>query len=346
MISISDEMPGSGLAEEMRVFFSKNGALSRSRDFEFRPEQQEMAMRVAAALGELRPLVIEAGTGVGKSLAYLAPAVRFARDTGSKAVISTHTIQLQEQLIRKDIPILKNVLDEPFEAVLLKGRRNYVCPKRLQWAMKQGDDLFSGGDRDELKEIWEWCQETQDGTLTDLDFAPKPSVWAQVCSEPHACTPKTCGGGSLCFYQAVRRRVGEADVGVLKPTLLFTRVSSMEGLDEGGRGFLFPNDFVIFDEAHTVENVAQRQLGLAVSQYGLRHEAQRLYHVKTRKGLLRRLADAEGIEAVKALHGEIDDFFHELEGRCRFGDYGREFRVRESALVEEAGPQNREHHRL
>jgi ATP-dependent DNA helicase DinG len=193
MISISDEESGSGLAEEMRVLFSEEGALSRSRDFEFRPEQQEMAVRVATALGESRPLVIEAGTGVGKSLAYLAPAVRFARDTGSKAVISTHTIQLQEQLIRKDIPILKKVLDEPFEAVLMKGRRNYVCPKRLQWAMKQGDDLFSAGDRDELKELWEWSQETRDGTLSDLDFSPRPSVWSQVCSEPHACTPKTCG---------------------------------------------------------------------------------------------------------------------------------------------------------
>jgi ATP-dependent DNA helicase DinG len=333
MISISDEVAGSGLAEEMRVLFSEEGGLSRSKDFEFRPEQQEMAIRVATALGESRPLVIEAGTGVGKSLAYLAPAVRFAMETRGKAVISTHTIQLQEQLIRKDIPILRKVLHEPFEAVLLKGRRNYVCPKRLQWAMKQGDDLFSAGDRDELNELWEWCQETTDGTLSELDFSPRQSVWSQVCSEPHACTPKTCGAGSLCFYQSVRRRVAEADVVVLNHTLFFTLLSSLEGGDEGDRGFLFPNDFVIFDEAHTVENVAQRQLGLAVSQYGVRHEAQRLYHVKTRKGLLRRLADAEGIEAVKALHGQIDSFFSEVEERCRFGEYGREFRVREAELV-------------
>lgn len=326
-------MPGK-FAEEMGDFFSERGMLSRSRDFEYRPQQQEMARRVATTLSESKALVIEAGTGVGKSLAYLVPAVCYARETMSKAVISTHTIQLQEQLIGKDIPILKKVMEEDFEAVLLKGRRNYVCPNRLKWALKQGEDLFSKGDRDELEEIREWCEETRDGTLTDLGFTPKPGLWAQVCSESNACTPKTCGAGSLCFYQETRRRVGEADVVVLNHTLFFTLLASMEGMDDGERGFLFPEDFVIFDEAHTIESVAQRQLGLGVSQYGLRHEAQRLYHEKTRKGLLRRLADARGIEAVKELHGAIDEFFSDVEGSCRFGDYGREFRVREPDLVE------------
>ncbi|MEM7144956.1 MAG: helicase C-terminal domain-containing protein [Verrucomicrobiota bacterium] len=336
MISISEESGRGGFADEMRGFFSEEGALSRSRDFEYRPEQQEMAVKVASALSESRPLVIEAGTGVGKSLAYLAPAVRYARETKSKAVISTHTIQLQEQLIGKDIPILRKVMGEEFEAVLLKGRRNYICPNRLKWALKQGDDLFSRGDRDELEEIREWCEETRDGTLSDLEFAPKPALWSQVCSESHACTPKTCGVGSLCFYQEARRRVGEADVVVLNHTLFFTLLASMEGMDDGDRGFLFPDDFVIFDEAHTIEGVAQRQLGMGVSQYGVRHEAQRLYHLRTRKGLLRRLADERGIEAVKALHGAIDEFFSSVEERCRFGEWGREFRVRNAELVEDS----------
>src|ERR1700730_1456732 len=128
MIAFKDNLD-SEFVERVNEFFSENGFLSKAKQFEFRPQQQEMAARVAQALEEERHLVVEAGTGVGKSLAYLVPAVLFARDQHKKAIVSTHTINLQEQLVHKDIPILKKTLPVEFDAALMKGRRDYVFPR-------------------------------------------------------------------------------------------------------------------------------------------------------------------------------------------------------------------------
>src|SRR6266581_1457871 len=191
----------SEFVERVHAFFSANGPLSKAKNFEFRPQQQEMAVAVARALEEDRHLVVEAGTGVGKSLAYLVPAILFALEQHKKAIISTHTINLQEQLLYKDIPILKKVR-------------------------------------------------------------------AQVCSEAHICTQKTCGQNPRCFYQQARKKLLVADVIVLNHTLLFVLLGDPKGQEERESGFLFPNDFIIFDEAHTVEQVASKQIGIGVSQYG------------------------------------------------------------------------------
>ncbi|MCB1231285.1 MAG: ATP-dependent DNA helicase [Verrucomicrobiae bacterium] len=299
-----------------------------------------MAVAVARALEESHPLIVEAGTGVGKSLAYLAPAVELALRERRKAVISTHTINLQEQLIGKDIPLLSRVLDRPFKSILMKGRRNYVCPSRLTSALEAGGDLFSSSDREELDAIWEWAETTKDGSLSDLDFQPSPRVWAQVCSEAHICTVKRCGPGGKCFYQQLRRRVIEADVVVVNHTLFFTLLAGQPEFVEGGTvgedGFLFPNDFVIFDEAHTLEQIAAKQLGLNLSQGGLRFELNRLYNPKSRKGLFQMLGDSEGRREVADLHEEIDGFFEEVEQACHFNQWGREFRVRNPEIVEDS----------
>src|SRR4029077_10358710 len=130
MIALRNNL-GTEFVERVRAIFSENGLLSKAKHFEFRPEQQEMAVAIARALEEERHLVVEAGTGVGKSLAYLVPAILFALEHRKKAVVSTHTINLQEQLLHKDIPILKKTLPVEFEAALMKGRQNYLCPRRL-----------------------------------------------------------------------------------------------------------------------------------------------------------------------------------------------------------------------
>ena len=196
IITLTDEMPGgTGLGDEIWDLFSETGKLSKSPDFEYRPQQQQMATRVARALESESPLIIEAGTGVGKSLAYLVPGARYAVENRRKAVISTHTINLQEQLVEKDIPIARKILGIDFDAVLLKGRGNYLCPERLKRAMNQGDDLFSSSDHAELRELWEWSCDTADGSLSDLDFTPTPRVWSQVCSEAHVCNQRSCGRG-------------------------------------------------------------------------------------------------------------------------------------------------------
>ncbi|MEM7387683.1 MAG: ATP-dependent DNA helicase, partial [Verrucomicrobiota bacterium] len=284
MIGFSESGQGEGdsqkLAREMKTFFSASGALSGSPDFEYRPEQQEMAVCVAEALEGRRPLVIEAGTGVGKSLAYLIPAVEYALAHGKKAIISTHTINLQEQLVQKDIPIVSTALGKEFNYVLYKGRGNYLCPMRLKAAMRQTRDLFSGGEEAQLQEIQKWSLKTKDGSLSDLPFTPYPSVWAQVRSEPFLCSRRRCRGAH-CFYQDLRRRVDEAHLVVMNHTLFFSVMASLEEMpDEESEGFLFPNDFVIFDEAHTLENVAARQLGLNLSQTGAAFDLHRLFHPK------------------------------------------------------------------
>src|SRR3954463_4435371 len=171
MITLKDSL-GTEFADRVRTIFAEDGLLSKARNFEFRPEQQEMAVAVAQALEEERHLVVEAGTGVGKSLAYLVPSILYAREKNKKAIISTQTINLQEQLLHKDIPILKKILPIEFEAALIKGRQNYLCPRRLERALQQANELFTGPEKSELERIAEWARQTSDGSVSDLDFEP------------------------------------------------------------------------------------------------------------------------------------------------------------------------------
>src|SRR6266481_2636169 len=331
MIAFKDNLD-SEFVERVRAFFSENGPLSKAKNFEFRPEQQEMAARVAQALEEERHLVLEAGTGVGKSLAYLVPAILFALEQDKKAIVSTHTINLQEQLLHKDIPILKKVLPVEFEAALMKGRQNYLCPRRLERAVQNANELFTGPEENELQRLAEWASTTRDGSLSDLSVEPDPKVWTQVCSEAHICTQKTCGQNPRCFYQQARKRLLAADVIVLNHTLLFILLGSPDQQAERESGFLSPNDFIILDEAHTVEQVASKQIGIGVSQYGLRSTIQRLYNSRTRKGLFAVMRDAAGVRLAAELIDDLDKFFSAVESKSDFRK-GREFRVRDVDLV-------------
>src|SRR5690242_1321230 len=331
MIALRDPL-GTEFVERVRTIFSENGLLSKAQNFEYRPQQQEMAVAVARALEEDSHLVVEAGTGVGKSLAYLVPAILFAVEQHKKAIVSTHTINLQEQLLYKDIPILKKVLPVEFEAALMKGRQNYLCPRRLERALQSAKELFTGPEETELQRLAEWASTTQDGSLSDLAVEPDPKVWTQVCSEAHICTQKTCGQNPRCFYQQARKRLLAADVIVLNHTLLFMLLGSPDEQEGRESGFLFPNDFIIFDEAHTVEQVASKQIGVGVSQYGLRSAIQRLYNARTRKGLFTVMRDAEGVRLAADLIDEVEKFFDAVESKSDFRK-GREFRVREIDLV-------------
>ena len=346
MISIPENVavPLPDLAEEMRMAFSTSGLMARSKDFEYRPQQQDLAVAVAEAMVGSTSLLAEAGTGVGKSLAYLLPAARFALESGRKAVISTHTINLQEQLIRKDIPIVRKILRNDFPAVLLKGRSNYLCPVRLRRAREQSADLFTSSEDDELNAIARWAESTTDGTLSGMDFTPSPKVWSQVCSDPHICTARTCGPRGNCFFQEARKAAADAKMVVVNHTLFFALLGSADDLAEGDggamSGFLFPNDFVVLDEAHTIEHVAASQLGLRLSQAGLKFDLLRLYHPRTKKGLLKSYRKASAMMAVEKLLEQADHFFESVADQVRFGEYSREFRVRRPGLVENsiAGP--------
>jgi ATP-dependent DNA helicase DinG len=334
MIALRESM-GSDFVERIRTIFSPEGLLSKSRNFEFRGEQQQMAVAVARALEEEQHLVVEAGTGVGKSLAYLVPSILFALEQKKKAIISTQTINLQEQLLYKDIPILKKILPVEFEAALIKGRQNYLCPRRLERAVAQANDLFSTSEAGELQQIVEWSRKTNDGSISDMSFEPNSKVWSQVCSEAHICTTKTCGQNSRCFYQAARRRLLSADVLVINHTLLFMLLGGVEEQEDRESGYLFPNDFIVFDEAHMVEQIASRQIGIGVSQYGLKSAIQRLYNARTRKGLFTLSRDAAGVTLAAEVIDEVDAFFKQVEERCDFRK-GREFRVRKAEFCQDS----------
>ncbi len=327
MISVIDPQPaGTDLVSLVEEIFSPTGILSRASNFEYRPQQQQMAVAVARALQNQEHLAVEAGTGVGKSLAYLIPAILFAVTHKKKAVISTHTINLQEQLTEKDLPMLAAVLGampQPvkFNFTMLKGRGNYLCTRRLQKAMQQSGNLFTSTEAEELRRIYEWSKETKDGSLSDFDIEPDPKVWAQVCSERGLCSPKVCGYQSdfgkdhgICFFQRARNRILSSDVLVLNHTLFFTLLGGVDEEQEGG--ILFKNDFVIFDEAHTMEHVASRHIGLSVSSGQVRWALNRLWNPKSEKGLLATLRQGKAVKLVSEILGAADDFFAKVETVC------------------------------
>jgi ATP-dependent DNA helicase DinG len=336
---------------DVEKIFSPSGLLSKAKNFEYRPQQQAMAVAVARALESGDHLVVEAGTGVGKSLAYLIPSIFFAVKKNKKAVISTHTINLQEQLIEKDLPMLAAILPVKFDYTMLKGRHNYLCPRRLAKAMAQASLLFTSSEAQEIQRIHEWSQKTEDGSLSDFEVEPDGRVWSQVCSERGLCSPKLCGehsdfvknGGKACFYQRARSRILSADVLVINHTLFFLQMGAVE--EENTDGVLFKNDFVVFDEAHTVERVAARHAGLSVSSAQLRYSLHRLWNPATKKGLLTVLRRGQEGLVADALQ-KADYFFADVERACESIAGSREngpqtarswseIRVRRSDLVED-----------
>ncbi|MGD0251506.1 MAG: helicase C-terminal domain-containing protein, partial [Verrucomicrobiota bacterium] len=359
MISVIEHQPASAdLISQIEQIFSPTGILSKAKNFEFRPQQQEMAVAVARALQNREHLAVEAGTGVGKSIAYLIPAILFAVAQKKKAVISTHTINLQEQLTEKDLPMLAQILPVKFNFAMLKGRANYLCTRRLQKAMQQSGNLFTSSEAEELQRIYEWSKETKDGSLSDFDVEPDPKVWAQVCSERGLCSPKVCGFPSdfakdhgVCFFQRARNKILSSDVLVLNHTLFFTLLGGIDEEIEGG--ILFKNDFVIFDEAHQMEQVASRHIGLSVSSGQVRYALNRLWNPRTEKGLLGTLHKGAAVKLVADLLKEADEFFQNVEEACeelaasaKGGSYGStesrptsrkwtELRIRRAELVKD-----------
>src|SRR5262245_61023495 len=204
---------------------------------------------------------------------------------------------------------------------MLKGRANYLCTRRLRRTMQQSGNLFTSSEAEELQRIYEWSKTTTDGSLSDFEIEPDPKVWAQVCSERGLCSPKICGHQSefskqnqICFFQRARNRILSSDVLVLNHTLFFTLLGSLEEEVEGG--ILFRNDFVIFDEAHQMEGVASRHIGLSLSSGQLRYALQRLWNPRTEKGLLATMHQGASVKVVAELLRESEDFVGGVEAAC------------------------------
>ncbi len=310
----------------------KGRIAARLPDYELRQEQLDMARAVGKAIRGCGHLVVEAGTGVGKSFAYLVPAILATATPGDKAspqtgqdsstpddtkkpprrvVISTHTISLQEQLTGKDIPLLNSVIPLEFTAVLVKGRRNYLSLRRLKNALGRANSLFTRHDEfQQLRQIDAWAKQTSDGSLADLDYRPQPAVWDEVASDHGNCMGRQCPHYNDCFYYRARRRMQNAQLLVVNHALFFSDLA----LRRSGANILPDYDVVVLDEAHMIEAVAGEHLGLSVASGQVDYVLRKLYNDRTDRGLLvyHRLREAQ--ELVNECRDRASDFFEGIEG--------------------------------
>ena len=274
---------------DVAALLSTRGPVARALGgFEDRPSQRDMAAYVADLYNDGGLGLLEAGTGVGKSFAYLVPALVWARENGERTVVSTNTINLQEQLVGKDLPILARALgtgDHTPTFALLKGWRNYVCLSRLAQAREQGDSLFEDERQAELESLAGWAARTSDGSLADLPEEPSGDVWDAIAAESDLCTRLKCPHFDRCFLFQARRRAAEADVVVVNHHLLASDLAVRMASDNWQEAAVLPPyRRLVLDEAHHLEDVAAMHLGAQVSRLGVERLLARLD--KNGRGLL------------------------------------------------------------
>src|SRR5260370_11521369 len=326
----------------------ERGIARRLPSYEARPQQLAMAEAVAQAIAEPHHLIVEAGTGVGKSFDYLVTAIQAAAASEDcTIVVSTHTISLQEQLIRKDIPFLQEVMPQKFSAVLVKGRSNYISLRRLRGANQKMQSLLSQESAErQLVEIGKWSRQTEDGSLSDLGFKPEPSVWDLVESDTNNCLGAKCPEYEKCFYFKARRKVHGADILVVNHALFFSDLA----LRKEGFGLLPDYQVAILDEAHTIEDVAGDHLGLRITRGQIEYLLNRIYQEKSGKGLLAARGNPDTFRKLRAPRNTAQQFlgsvlsWHHQQSRktshqssVNSGEGGRGFvsdtiRVRESPI--------------
>jgi ATP-dependent DNA helicase DinG len=301
---------------DIEHFYGPEGELSASLPgYEHRPEQARMALMLAEAFNDDRVAVVEAGTGTGKSLAYLLPAALWAVRNKERVVISTNTINLQEQLIQKDIPFLQKHTNVKFRAVLVKGRGNYLCLRKLHLNAADSS-LFKDETQEELDAIVAWSKKTEEGCRSDLSFIPKDEVWEELCCEADQCTRVKCAYYARCFFYKARREAAGADVLVVNHALLMADLSVRQETGYDATAILPPFSRLVFDEGHHMEDVATNFLSSQVSRLGLVKMLGKLQHPrKAHRGVLPQLStqlSAAVPEAQDDLYLEIAEV---LEGR-------------------------------
>jgi len=281
--------------EAIAAELGPGGPLARElQGHEARHEQQEMARLVADAFNRDALAVIEAGTGTGKSFAYLLPALRWAVQNGERVVVSTNTINLQEQLIGKDLPLLVRALGLEAKFELLKGRGNYVCQRKTEAVRAQAKQQTIDLEKpDELQSLLAWIATTKDGSLGELPQRPSPDVWELVVSDADNCLRLQCPHHETCFFYGARRRAAHAQILVVNHSLLMADLAlRMENPNPSAVAVLPPYTRLIVDEAHNLEEVAVRHFAKGVSREAARRALMRIHHPRTGRGLLRALANA------------------------------------------------------
>ena len=256
---------------DIRHIFSLDGPLSAAfEDYEVRQGQIDMALAVSSAFSDSACLVVEAGTGTGKSLAYLVPAFLWAKRNNARVVVSTNTINLQEQLIQKDIPALEAAIGEPLPAALVKGRGNYLCMRKLNRVLEDEESSIEPEYRDGFAQVLQWAMETETGDRSDMQFEPDSEVWGMVCSEGDMCLRTKCPNYGQCCFHRARQAMEKAEVLVVNHHILFADafIRSQMG-PEADRAVLPRYNVVIVDEAHNAADVATQHFGRRVSRVSL-----------------------------------------------------------------------------
>jgi ATP-dependent DNA helicase DinG len=315
--------------DELEALLGPAGPLAEVHDgYEDRPGQREMLRTVARRFNEGGVTVVEAGTGTGKSLAYLLPAARWARENRERTVVSTNTINLQEQLAGKDIPLVERILGDEVRWALVKGRGNYVSIRRALLAAETQESLFEEDRTEEVKGLLAWLRTTQDGSLSDLAHPPSEDLWEEVRSDPDACLRARCPHFQECFFQKARRSAAAAELLVVNHHLLFTDLAVRRATQNYTQSAVLPPyKRLVLDEAHNVEDAATAHLGAEVTRRGLFRTLARLD--RKGRGILTALHDAlagseEGVElrervearvrpALSRARGAVEGFVEVLE---------------------------------
>jgi len=257
-------------ADGLDALIAPGGALAaRFPGYENRPGQREMLRSVVDRFNEGGVSIVEAGTGTGKSLAYLIPAVRWAQENGERTVLSTNTINLQEQLARKDLPLVQSIVGDVRWA-LVKGRGNYISIRRAFLAAEGQASLFEDDRAEEMRALLEWVESTEDGSRSDLPFTPQNDTWDEVRSDPDMCLRARCPHFQACFYQNARRKAASAEVLIVNHHLLFTDLAVRRATQNYTQAAVLPAyTRVVLDEAHNVEDAATSHLGVELTRVGL-----------------------------------------------------------------------------
>lgn len=313
--------PGSGA--NVAAWLGPDGPVARAlaqrgAAYEARPQQQDMAAGVAQALSSGRHLLVEAGTGVGKSFAYLVPALAWAAEHDTVVAVATSTIALQEQLVRRDLPLLASALPFQVRSALVKGRGNYLCLRRMHLALAHAPLLVEPEVRSQLQQIEAWSHDPGEGSRQDLPFHPSEAVWDLVKAEHGNCLGRACRFFERCAYQASRQRAQEARLLVINHHVLLADLA----LKQSGGSFLPPVDAVIVDEAHDLEETAAEHLGARASSSGLAQVLGRLWNGRARTGLLAQHPDPELRVLVEDARREVQAFFEDLGRRVRQSEVG------------------------
>ena len=273
---------------DIENYFSEDGILvNEIKGFEHRHEQEEMAKNIQKAINDNRKIIVEAGTGTGKTLAYLIPAIKWAIANKKKVIIATNTINLQEQLLLKDIPLAKSVIKDEFSYALVKGRTNYLC-KRLFTELSLGKSVdietFSMEAREQIEYILKWGNKTKTGDKAELPFEVYPDVWELVQSTTELCLGKKCPFRKECFHMKTRMKKMEADILISNHHVFFSDLNVRAETDFDSEYLILPRyDMVIFDEAHNIESVARSYFSVEVSKISFTRLLHRIYQKKIKK---------------------------------------------------------------